>query len=73
MNKTFSKDLIIREWVWGDDYNKLDFTEKDGTDPLGANSFFHTNKAATFRQNKLASIWCVVHSNLKKEWNHTWS
>ena len=35
MNKTFSKDLIIREWIWGDDYSKLDFTEKDGTDPLG--------------------------------------
>lgn len=61
MNEIVSEDLTIRKSINGDDYSKLDFTEEDGTDPLKVNDFFHTGKAETFQQNKLASIWCVEH------------
>ena len=54
-------ELEIRELDDSDNYDKLDFTDEDGSDPLGVHEFFHSNKAREFRNQKLSTIWVVIY------------
>lgn len=41
-----------------DNLNSLDFTEDNGTDPLGVNSFVQ-EKSSLYSKNKLSAVWVV--------------
>lgn len=45
-----------------DNFSALDFTEDDGTDPLGIDDFIK-NRVQDYLPNKLASIWTVRYES----------
>lgn len=44
------------------DLSKLDFTDKDGTDPLGVDEFAK-KKALAYHKNKLSTVRVVIYEN----------
>ncbi|MEW6605630.1 MAG: hypothetical protein AB1351_13215 [Thermoproteota archaeon] len=50
--------LSFELFTTSDNFSALDFTEEDGTDPLGIDDFIK-NKFSDYLQNNLTSIWTV--------------
>lgn len=50
--------LSFELFTTSDNFSTLDFTEEDGTDPLGIDDFIK-NKFSDYLQNNLTSIWTV--------------